>query len=386
LLFFGTGCSEKTENGQGFELLPPGIIGGIPQQAELRQAIKVSTVSGEVAGKGEQTRVFVGRTDRYEMRGVLGFRVVFPLNAVITSAKLNLYLYGFKGDLPVGLSVYKLEHGFTEEEVTYEISAKGSPWLTPGGDFEPKALGEATFEGNQIDTVEINLDLETVKNFFATGDSTLPLIVIADRQGAILSLLAKEAYPTQPIASLLDVVFNVPGDTASYILERRSFQDATIVGFEGSLGTENLLVGDIPASQVFFSYDLGFLPPLAAVNRALLNLKITDKTIVDSFLVATYFSEELVYIGSGTLALGNPRNVTDQDSILQIDVTLPVQRQILERQSGIKTGYFVLASFVSLNYGGYVEFYPPEWPDSTKRPYLQLIYSDVPGTQKSTSQ
>jgi len=384
---FAAGCSENTENSTGLVLLPSSIVGDLPTQKRFDQAFDIRTVPGEPANKGEQTRIYVGNMSQYEMRTLLAFRVVLPDNAEIITAQLNLYVVSIKGELPVRLSVHLLEREFVENEVTYQIAAEGEPWSTPGGDYQSSALGEAVFEGNEIDTVVVDLDIKVLNSKLSAADTTLPMIVLTDREESVLGLLSWESYPDQPIASRLDLVFDLPPETETYLLERRSFSDATITNYQGPAAKpEYLLVGEIPASQVFFSYDLSGLPPLATVNRAWLHLSIADAVVVDTFQVATYAvvkePENISYVSTSTDIVGTPQSVKSGDSALEIDVSKALQALILYGESGSNYKYLVISSYGKGNLAGYMELYPSDWPDSSLRPYLQLVYTDVPEAAK----
>jgi len=382
ILTTGFGCSEKVASDLGFNLLPQDMVGGLPVQKEFKQVLESATVPGASANKGGQARVYVGRLGDYRMRTLLGFRVSLPPGTVVQSAELNLYVISLKGELPLRLSVYLLERVFKESEVTYELAAAGEPWSTPGGDFGSEPLGETLFEGNRIDTVTVTLDPEAVNNRLAYGDSTLPLIILGEEQEAVLGLIAWESVPTQPVASRLDLIFTIPGETTYSLLERRAFMDATITSFEGVTGSGVLRVGEVPASQIFFAYDFSELPPLATVNQALLHLWVAGGTIVDSFLVGAYTADELAYVSADEPVLGRPTLVVEGDSLLVVDVTRAVQRLVTGGTSGAGSRYLVISSLSSANVAGFVEFYPPESPDSLRHPYLSLTYTDIPSTGK----
>ncbi|MEA2064288.1 MAG: hypothetical protein U9P14_11360, partial [Gemmatimonadota bacterium] len=83
-------CSEVVDNSLGLGALPGGAVGGLPVRAELHRMIEVMTVPGQVAGKGTQMTVYLGRTKQYQMRTLLNFLIDLPEQAVLTRARLQV--------------------------------------------------------------------------------------------------------------------------------------------------------------------------------------------------------------------------------------------------------------------------------------------------------
>jgi len=378
-----SGCTETTRNTSGFVLLPENIVGGLPEEKEFHQALEITEVANAPLNKGEMTRIFVGGRGDFLMRSVLDFLVDLPEDAEIVSGILHLYVLGVSGELPINLSVHMLERNFEETEVTYQRASDGQSWSTPGGDFSSDPIGQASFQGNMIDTLVVELDKEALNDYLSTGVIELPLIVLADNQNSYLGLIARESIPTQPVASRLDLIYKLSGGTTQSLLERRALKDATIAQYDGTInGDEYLIVGELPSSQVFFAYDLSALPSLAMVNQAQLHLWIAGRAIVDSFHVAVHTAHELSFVPPEELFLGQAQGVGMADSSIIMDVTLAFQRLILEGPGHTGPNYIVVSSFSRTNIAGFLEIYPPGGEDIQRRPYLKLIYTDAPEAAK----
>ena len=377
------GCSESTQNTAGFVLIPSDFIGGLPEEKEFRQALEIEEVASAPLNKGDMTRVFVGRRNDFVMSAVLDFRVDLPQDAQVVSGVLYLYVLGTSGELPIDLSVHLLESNFEELEVTYLNSSDGRPWSTPGGDFGSEPVGQASFDGNYLDTVAVELDKQALNDYLSTGVIDLPFVVLADNQDSYMGLIAREYIESQPVASRLDLTYKLSGGTTQSLLERRALKDATITRFDGAAGVPGFLkVGELPSSQIFFAYDLSALPALATVNQAQLHLRIAGGAIVDSFHVAAHVSHELAFVPPDELYFGEVYGVGTADTSIVMDVTLALQKLILEDPEYTGRNYIVLSSMSRINVAGFLEIYPPGAQDILLRPYLKLIYTDAPQAAK----
>ncbi|MBN2289625.1 MAG: hypothetical protein JXQ83_09865 [Candidatus Glassbacteria bacterium] len=377
LLLSAPGCSEQTENDLGVIMLPADAVGELPVRLEMREALEGVTVQGQPAGKGTRSLVYVGRTKQYRLRTVLSFILDLPTDIELVSASLQFYVVSTGGDPPITLAVHKLATDFTEEEVTWEQAAAGQPWATPGGDYDSDMLGSATYQGGELDTVSVNLNLKALQaHLDGPNRSRLPLVVRNQKNDVFVRLLAREIAPAQAVASRLSVIYREAGSTQQYLLERRAYQDATIASYDGQLDADRLVVGEIPASQVFFSYDLGGLPDDATVNQALLHLSVSGGAVVDSFLISAFAANEARFVGPETeLTTVAGRTATESDSVFVLDITSTVQLMVLQRYYGTEPKYLGLASYRSGVTAGFMEFYPQSSPESLLRPYLILVYS-----------
>jgi len=370
------GCAEQTENDLGVIMLPSDAVGRLPVRLEMRNALEGVSVRGEVAGKGTQAYVYVGRTNKYELRTLLTFKLDLPEELELVSASLQFYVVGTSGQVPITLSVHKLTEDFTEEEVTWEQAAVGRPWIMPGGDYESTPLGSAVYHVGSFDTVRVvtvNLDLEVLKAHLTGPDRTqLTLVVLSEEEDVFVKLLAREAAPTQPVATRLNVIYSTAGSAEQLLLERRAWKDATIAYYQGTINEDHLVVGELPASQVFFSYDFHDIPVEATVNQALLHLTLSGGAVVDSFLIAAFPANEPGYAKpEGVYLSGLKIGALESDSVLVLDITPTIQGIFLENY-----GYLGLAGSGIAVPAGFVEFYPETWPDSLKRPYLIMVYSE----------
>jgi len=351
----------------------------VPVEKEFRQALEITELTTSPLNKGEMTRVFVGSRGDFRMRSVLNFLIDLPQDAEIVSGFLHLYVLGFSGELPIELRVHLLERDFEEKEVTYLLAAEGEPWNTPGGDFLSEPLGSASFDGNRVDTVIVELDEDILNDHLpAINKSFLPLIVVSDNSDSYVGLVAGEYAPDQPIDSRLDIIYKLSGGTTQSGLERRAYMDATIAQYMGPGAEEEYLtVGELPASQIFFAYELSQLPRLATVNQAKLHLSIAGMAIVDSFYVSLHTTHELSFVPPEELFLGAATSVGSADTAIVIDATLALQRLILEQPAHTGLSYIVVSSFSSVNVAGFLKIYPPNEENIQHRPYLKLIYTDT---------
>lgn len=376
-VLLGVSCSEKKDNTLGMILLPEGMEGSAPQRMELHRALDVQTLHGETPVKGIQNTVLAGHRSGYELRTLLNFRVDIPSDAVVLAVRLQLYVIRTRGDLPVDLSIHRLERDFEETEVTFELAAEGEPWSTPGGDYVPAPLAETSFQGSGIDTVSVGLDSLQIAGWLP-GRQNLPLIVLANGgDQTMIEFLAREGFPTSPTASRLEIIFRTSSVSGDQLLDRRAFMDATIVRFEGQVDPQNLSIGALPASQTFFRYDFSDVPRYATINQALMHLRMVRAAFVDSFLVAAYLRDDVSYVSSDETQLGYSTVLGEGDAVLVLDVTSVVQKAVLG--GGTSGSYIALGSQVNATTAGFVEFYPPTAADSTLRPYISVIYSGLPG-------
>lgn len=219
ILAFLTGCTESTQNTSAFVLLPSDVVGGLPEEKEFHQALEITEVASAPRNQGSMIRIFVGGRGDFLMRSVLDFLVDLPEDAEIVSGILHLYVLGVSGELPINLSVHLLEENFEETEVTYQHASDDQPWSTPGGDFSSEPIGQASFQGNMIDTLVVELDKEALNDYLSTGVIELPLIVLADNLNSYLGLIARESIPTQPVASRLDLIYKLSGGTTQSLLD-----------------------------------------------------------------------------------------------------------------------------------------------------------------------
>jgi hypothetical protein len=378
LILLAAGCTEKVENDLGLVMMPDNSVRDLPARMELRSALEVVTVQGEPAPNGTRALVFVGRTKQYELRTVLDYLVSLPDNIEIQAAELQIYIYGVRGELPITVSAHVLTQDFTEEETTWEQAANGLPWSVPGGDYQSEPLGSAVFDGEDFDTLTIDLDTEALQAYLSgTGWSRLPLLVIGEDEDVYLRLIGRELSSDQAVASRLEIIYTEQGSTEEGILSRRPLQDATIAQYYGPLNEDRLMIGEIPATQTFFSYDFSGLPDNATVNRAVLHLSVSGGAVVDSFLVGAFAAEQAVYTHEqGDFLVIEKGGGDESDSVLVLDVTPTVQLMVLAKYSGIEYPYLGLNSYSAAMSAGFLEFYPEDWPDSLLRPYLELVYSE----------
>jgi hypothetical protein len=377
-------CAAKSDNENGMILLPGGMEGSDPVKAEIHRALDIQTVSGGTVAKGAQTTILAGRRHDYELRTLLSFRTALASDVQIQSVRIQLYVIRARGTLPLTLSIHRLEKDFEETEVTFEQAAEGDPWTSPGGDYEISPLGTTPFTGDAYDTVSVGLNIERMKAWLP-GKETLSLEVIASGgDDAMVEFLAREGYPTSPTASRLEIYYTESGSSEQQLLDRRAFMDATIVRFDGTNNSDNLMISASPARQLFFRYDFSNIPENATINRASIHLSMAGAAFVDSFLVSTYLSESLEFVTSEATALDYGMVLGESDTTLVMDVTKAVQKAVLE--GGGSSSYVVLANLVDITTAGYAEFYSPAAADSSKQPYITVIYSGLPVYAGSTSQ
>ena len=372
------GCSEQTENDLGTIMLPSDAVGRLPVRIEMHDALEGVSVQGETAGKGTRTMAYVGRTKQYELRTVLTFRPDVPEELEVIAANLQLYVVSTGGEGPITLSVQKLTTDFTEEEVTWAQAAVGRPWMMQGGDYESTPLGSAVYQGGIFDTVTVNLDPEVLKAHLTGPDRTqLPLIVLGEGEDVFVKLLAREVVPTQPVAARLNIIYSEAGSTEQLLRERRPWKDATIAHYQGTINEDRLVVGELPPSQVFFSYDFHDIPVEATVNQALLHLSVSGGAVVDSFLITAFAANQASYVDiEGDLLSVSGTGASENDSVLVLDITRTIQMLLLQAQFGEAPGYLGLASTGTEVSAGFMEFYPDTGPDTLLRPYLIMVYSE----------
>ncbi|MEA2064159.1 MAG: hypothetical protein U9P14_10705, partial [Gemmatimonadota bacterium] len=293
---------------------------------------------------------------------------------------LQVYVLSTRGEGPVDISVHRLSRDFIEEEVTWEKAADAENWSSPGGDYESAALGSAEYEGGSYDTVSVDLDIQVLQDLLDGGGESLSLVLLSSQEEVVIRMLAGEIDEQQPIASLLSVVFSPePGSSDTLLFERRAADDATIVHYEGQVSTDRLVVGELPASQVFFSFDFSGLPSGAMVNQALLHLSVSGGAVVDSFLVTAFATDNAEYYeGQGDLLTVRRGGTTENDSVLVLDLTRTVQLIFLQEHLGQGVKYFGLASSSTTVPAGFLEFYPDSWPESRLCPYMEMVYT-LPG-------
>jgi hypothetical protein len=177
------------------------------------------------------------------------------------------------------------------------------------------------------------------------------------------------------------MVYHISGSTTNAALNRRAKGDATTTGFSGSINPEMATVGEIPAGQVFFQYDLSVLPANATINRALLHVKVFDAAYVDTFQVVVFTTDSKTFLEQELTSSSASQGVGMDTDSLALDVTLGLQRVLAVDSLGT-SHYFALGSQNAVNVGGYVQFYPSDWSDPGFRPRLELIYTDAPENAK----
>ncbi len=372
-------------------MIPGGSLGALPQQVTFSQPVEALSVSSEAVSRGKQERVYIGNRDKFHMRGMVSFLInSLPSDATVVSATLRLFVVSyenFSAGVPLDVGVYKLDKDFVEEEVSWERASAGDQWLTPGGDYSSADLlgsfefDEEDFGSGTVDTIVVLLDTLTINQLIRSGEENFPLLLVPGDQDAWFSMVARELSPEAAVASLLDLTYKVVGSTTNAALERRTKGDATVTEFDGSLDPTMLTVGDTPASQTFLKYDLSQLPRDATINRALLNVSVFDAAYVDTFHVVVFTSGSGEYVDYESAAVSVSQGVGLDSDSLALDITIGLQRALALDSTG--TSYYVgLGSNTAVNVGGYVQFYPPDWSEASRRPVLNLIYSDAPENAK----
>jgi hypothetical protein len=384
-------CSEDTASGGGSLLIPGGSLGILPQKVVFSQPVEATSVSAGAVSRGKQERVYVGNRDKFHMRGMFSFLInSLPSNATVVSATLRLFVVSYENfspGVPLEVGVHQLDKDFVEEEVSWERASTTEQWLNPGGDFSSGELlgsfefNEQDFGGGSIDTIVVVLDTLAVNQLIRSGEEYFPLVLVPGVQDAWFSIVGRELAPDSPVASLLDLTYRVAGSTTNAALERRAKGDATVTSFSGTMNPSMLTVGDTPASQTFFQYDLSQLPRDATINRALLHVSVFDAAYVDTFHVAVFTSGNNDYVDYESANLSVSQGVGLDTDSLALDITVGLQRALALDSTG--TQYFIgLGSNTAVNVGGYVQFYPPDWSEPNRRPVLDLIYTDAPENAK----
>ncbi|MBW7996749.1 MAG: DNRLRE domain-containing protein [Candidatus Glassbacteria bacterium] len=383
-------CSEETVSGGGTLLVPDGSLGTLPQQLVLNQPLEAAALASEPLNRGAQGRIYVGNRDKFRIHCLLSFLVPLPSNAQVVSATLRLFIVSYENynpGVPLDINVYQLDRDFEELEVTWNQSADGQPWATPGGDYSPGALlGSSRFAGTElvsalVDTMVIRLDSLALDEFVQSGQTVLPLALVPADQDAWFSMIGRELNPDSPVASQIDIVYRISGSTTNAALERRAKGDATITSFTGSLNPDMLTVGEEPSSQVFLKYDLSQLPADATINKAHLHISVYEAAYVDTFQVIVFATDGKEFVEQELTAVSASQGVGFDTDSLALDVTLGVQRVLVLDSTGTDY-YLVLGSNTGVNVGGFMQFYPPDWPEERYRPVLELIYTDAPADAK----
>ncbi len=384
-------CSEETVSGGGSLLIPSGLLGTLPQQLTFAQPAEVVSVGSGAVSRGTQERVYIGNRDKFHMRGMFSFLLTsLPSDATVVSATMRLFIVSYENyspGVPLQVGVYLLDRDFVEEEVSWEKASDAQPWQSAGGDYSGDGLlGSFEFSGEQfgggtVDTMVVLLDTLVINRLIRAGDEIVPLVLVPGDHDAWFSCVARELSPQAAVASQIDLTYRVEGSTTNSALERRAKVDATVTEFTGTLDPAMLTVGDTPASQTFFQYDLGLLPPNATINRALLRVSVFDAAYVDTFYVVVFATEGEEYVDYESTSLSVSQGVGLDTDSLALDVTLSLQRVLA--LGGAGAGYSIgLGSNTGVNVGGYVQFYPPDWPEQGRRPVLELIYTDAPEDAK----
>lgn len=381
-------CSEETASGGGSLLIPDGTLGTLPQRMTVSQPLDAVSLSSEPLNRGDQERIYVGNRDLFRMHGLLSFLVELPTDAQVASATLRLYIVSYENynpGVPLDVDVHLLDRDFEEMEATWNLAAEGEQWSSPGA-APGEVIGSFQFTGTELDSVDIDtmvviLDSLAIDQFIQSGGTTLPLALVPADQDAWFSMLGREIDISSPISSLIDIVYRVSGSTTNSALERRARADATISNYSGSLNPAMLTVGEEPTSQVFLRYDLSQLPPNATINKALLHISVFDAAYVDTFQLVVFAHDEREFVDPQISSLSVSQGVGTSSDSLALDITLGLQRVLVLDSTGANY-YTVLGSNSLVNVGGFVQFYPPDWPEAARRPVLELIYTDAPGDAK----
>ncbi len=383
-------CSEDTVSSGGLLLIPDGSLGALPVQMTFPQPVQALSVGSEAVSRGTQSRLYVGNRDQFHMRGTLSFLLQLPSDALVVSATLRLFIVSYENyspGVPLEVGVHLLDKDFVEKEVSWDRASAAEPWLNAGGDYSPdKLLGSFEYSGEDfgnrvIDTMVVLIDTLAINQLIRSGGSVFPLVLVPGDHDAWFSFVARELSPESAVASQLDLTYRIAGSTTNASFERRAKGDATITEFSGTLDPSMLTVGDTPASQTFFQYDLGQLPVDATINRALLHVSVFDAAYVDTFHVVVFTADSKEYADYETASVNFSQGVGLDTDSLALDITLGLQRVLALGGEG--TQYFIgLGSNTAVNVGGYVQFYPSDWPEQNRRPVLELIYTDAPENAK----
>ena len=323
------------------------------------------------------------------MRGLLTFLIELPQNSEVVGGVLTLFPRRIGGNPPLTFSIHLLNRDFEEFEVDWNQASNAARWSSPGGDYDPQVLGSFTYDGAgldslSVDTLTVKLDSLLLDAGLAPGNNRLSIVILPSAGDGWISLQAREYSINATVASQLDIVFREAGGTTRSIIERRALKDATIASYSGGTGQGMLRVGEVPASEVFFEYDISQIPPYATINLARLTLSVYSTTFVDTCQVSSFVARELAFTRPALTDVLVPQRIGSAASQLTVDVTLAFQK-LLVADTANTTNYLVLTSNSTLNFVGFAEFYPADWPDPALRPRLEVVYTDAPDAAKPKS-
>jgi len=381
LIILAAACSEQSDNSAGLILIPEGNIGGDPQSLSFDRAVRVVSVEGEAANKGDNAVVAAGNSGDFRMRALLTFLIELPESTEVVGGVLTLYPRRIGGQPPLEFSIHLLDRDFEELEVTWENAAKTVRWSNPGGDYDPQALGSFSYDGGgldslSVDTVSVKLDSLQLDSRLAPGSNYLQMEIVPTGGEGWVSLQARELDITATVSSRLDIIYRLSGGTTFSIIERSALKDATISSYSGTTTPGMLRVGEVPASQVFFQYDIAGIPPYATINQARLLLSLYSTAFVDTFQVTSFVAGEPAFTRPSSTEALLPQRFGSGTSNLTVDVTLALQK-LISADTAAAGSYLVLTSS-SINFVGFAEIYPADWPDESLRPRLEVLYTDTP--------
>ena len=379
-------CTEETSSEIGLILLPDSTIGDLPRPIDLGGAITAQEETGAIPEKSVWIYTYVGNMNDYDLTTLMAFSASVPDGATIHEATLQLYAYRVLKDGQIPFSIHFLDGDYTYDEMTELVQDGWAVW-EDGIKYDERIVAETIYDPAGYDTLSTSDTLTLVLNkdllaehFADIQNGILSLAIVHDGASeAAVGFISDNMDASLAIASRLQILYSEAGSSDTLLVDRRVHEDATLAKYNGTLPDGLLVVGENPASQVFFSYDFSSIPKAATINKAELTLKIERTVVLDSLVAVTFTTDNPEFTSTAALSSSAITRIPTGAEEISLDVTSTVQSMILSRSRGQDVGYLGLGIYSNLSLGGYFTIYPPTYPDSAMRPQLKLTYSSPAG-------
>ena len=363
-------CSEDDRFPVGVDQIPPPV--DTIQEIVLEPVFAESFESGTLE-RGFGTLLLGAHAlpdpAGYESRILVRFGLA-TTTATVDSARVRLVTPALDPDT-IAFRVHRITASWDEEEVSWEERAFGSPWATPGGDFDPTPLAEGRLSG---DSTTFELPDSLVQRWVDGSGPNDGLIVLLDTPASAARIIAATPLGLPTLEGPRLYVGVTSADT-SQVDRPAATQDAYILDYAGEI-VPGLGVGLEPRLRSILKFDISVLPEDASINLAELRVRPAQiVTPVDSLLIelarvaSPFLGDETVFAGDsidvevvragGDLVFAHPR-LASLVRAWQIDSTLNLGLGLTIQSTSGNVGFTVLAG--------------PDAP-AEERPRLRLIYT-----------
>ncbi len=393
----GTGCNEKpTQISE--TLIPDTIVLGAVNSKETSIITDYEQETHRLPLFNLAT-LFIGKHNEYEaltflrfpnLPDTLDFLREEHLQYVRFRIYPDFYAFGDTIENNLAFNIYKIQKLFTNETTWDSIQQSSEPFW--GNDILGTFSGNIAPHGDTLDPLEIELEKSIIADWaLSLGDSLAEtqnygIALIPQDESTYIRKFFSQGVGAETPRPEIEMVYTGL-DNESHTLTLKSANDFSAVnGKEPDEGMMTSQGAVSYKSRLYF--DVSMLPPFAAVHNSELVLTLNEElsrwgnggeaSLIEADLLAdTSLTSDLLRYYEGKRQEGGNKYVFN---------TISYAVEVWNRKDG--EGFLVIVPAGAENLYRKMDrmvFYPPDYPDSTKRPYLKIVYSKRPDFGKDSN-